>query len=64
MTSTNAPIPGAPSRRAQQFVVRMPPGLRDALKQQAVKNQRSLNAEIVFHLLAAAQPLTTEGPQQ
>ncbi len=42
-----------PGRKAEQFIVRMPPGLRDRLKQRAEENRRSLNSEIVVVLEAA-----------
>lgn len=45
------PVP--PSRSADQFVVRLPEGLRDALKTRAASNNRSMNAEIVAILGAA-----------
>ncbi|MBG7380641.1 Arc family DNA-binding protein, partial [Pseudomonas aeruginosa] len=33
-----------------KFVVRMPQGLRDQLKQKAADNHRSANSEIVYRL--------------
>jgi plasmid stability protein len=45
--------PAPPSRSADQFVVRLPEGLRDALKTRAATNNRSMNAEIVAILGAA-----------
>lgn len=36
-----------PSRVADQFVVRLPPGMRDRIAVEAKKNNRSMNAEIV-----------------
>jgi hypothetical protein len=42
-----------PSRYADQFVVRMPNGLRDRIALSAKQNLRSMNAEIVLHLLRA-----------
>ena len=38
---------------ADKFIVRLPPGLRDALKARAAGNNRSMNAEIVAILGAA-----------
>ena len=38
------------SRDIAPFGLRMPPALKDWLKQQAAKNNRSLNAEIVTYL--------------
>lgn len=43
----------APRRNAEQFVVRMPPGMRDQLKRRAEENRRSLNSEILVLLEAA-----------
>ena len=43
----------APSKQLDQFVVRLPNGMRDALKETAADNGRSMNAEIVFHLRKA-----------
>jgi hypothetical protein len=37
-------------RGADQFMVRMPEGLRDRLRQAAADNGRSMNAEIVLRL--------------
>jgi hypothetical protein len=42
-----------PSRYADQFVVRMPNGLRDRIALSAKQNLRSMNAEIVLILLRA-----------
>jgi len=35
------------------FPLRLPDGMRDRIKEEAVKNCRSMNAEIVFHLRRA-----------
>lgn len=42
--------PPAPSDTADKFMLRMPDGMRDRLKDEAAKNKRSLNAEIVSRL--------------
>lgn len=39
-----------PSRGSDQFVVRLPDGMRDRLKAEAEANKRSMNAEIVARL--------------
>lgn len=39
-----------PSRTADQFVVRFPDGMRDRIAEEAKKNNRSMNAEIVARL--------------
>lgn len=50
-----------PSRSADQFVVRLPEGLRDTLKARAASNNRSMNAEIVAILGAAIGDETSLG---
>lgn len=40
-----------PSRTADQFVVRLPDGMRDQIAEAAKSNNRSMNAEIVARLL-------------
>lgn len=39
-----------PSGREDQYVVRLPDGMRDRIKAAAEQNRRSMNSEIVFHL--------------
>lgn len=39
-----------PSRTADQFQLRLPKGMRDALRKSAERHERSVNSEIVFHL--------------
>lgn len=39
-----------PSRTADQFVVRLPDGMRDRIAEAAAANKRSMNAEIVARL--------------
>jgi hypothetical protein len=39
-----------PSRTAEQFVVRLPEGMRDRIAESAKLNNRSMNAEIVARL--------------
>ena len=46
----NSMTQDTPSRHLDQFVVRMPKGMRDRLKNEAIANGRSLNAEIVSRL--------------
>ncbi|NKJ03451.1 Arc family DNA-binding protein [Rhizobium sp. SG741] len=41
---------GRPSRASDQFIVRLPDGLRDRIKSAAEANNRSMNAEIVATL--------------
>lgn len=40
----------APSRQADQYVVRLPDGWRDAIKARAAVNRRSMNQEILAAL--------------
>lgn len=40
-------------KTCDQYVVRFPDGLREAIKQNATENGRTMNAEIVFHLRKA-----------
>lgn len=42
----------APSRSQDQFIVRLPEGMRDRLKELADENRRSMNAEMVMALTA------------
>lgn len=42
-----------PSDKLDQYIVRFPDGMRDRLKDEAAKNNRSLNAEIVARLDAS-----------
>ena len=57
-------IPKA-GRGADQFMVRMPHGMRLALSEEAEKNGRSMNAEVVNRLsnsfLEGGQPMSAEG---
>lgn len=46
----------AHSRDQNKFIVRMPEGMRDRLKDEAARNNRSLNAEIVARLEASERP--------
>ncbi len=39
-----------PSGRDAQFVVRLPRGMRDRIRERAAANRRSMNAEIVHYL--------------
>ncbi len=38
------------SRDANKFIVRLPDGMRDRIKEIAAENQRSMNAELVYQL--------------
>ncbi|MFK0331103.1 Arc family DNA-binding protein [Rhizobium sp. NPDC090275] len=39
-----------PSAQQDQYMLRLPDGLRGRIKEEAQLNHRSMNAEIVFHL--------------
>ncbi len=45
-----------PSRGSEQFVLRMPDGMRDRLRSEAEANGRSMNAEIVDRLEKSLRP--------
>lgn len=34
----------------EKFIVRMPPGMRERIKASAAENERSMNAELLYHL--------------
>lgn len=48
-------VQDTPSRKLDQYIVRMPDGMRDRLKTEAKKSGRSLNAEIVHRLANSLQ---------
>jgi hypothetical protein len=49
-------------RGSDQFMVRMPPGMRSALAEEAARNGRSMNAEIVSRLaFTFEEMLSAEG---
>lgn len=53
-----------PSRTADQFVVRFPDGMRDRIAEEAKKNNRSMNAEIVARLeRSLEEPIFGDGTQ-
>lgn len=37
----------------EQYIVRFPEGMRDRIREEADRNCRSMNAEIIFHLQRA-----------
>lgn len=45
-----------PSETADRYIVRFPPGMRERIKQDAEKNNRSMNAEIIARLESSFQP--------
>lgn len=49
------------SGRQDQYVVRLPDGMRDKIKAMAKANRRSMNAEIVFALDERMQAAAGEG---
>lgn len=42
-------------RGGDQYVVRFPDGLRDKVRQEAARNGRSMNSEILYQLATAYQ---------
>jgi len=49
------------SRTADKFVIRMPDGMRDKIKEDAKNNHRSTNAQIVAVLDEYLKTTTTRG---
>jgi hypothetical protein len=52
--------PAGPGRKADQFIVRFPPGMRDRIAAAARENGRSMNAEIVHRLEQSFAPSLAE----
>lgn len=55
-----APKPPAPSDLADKFMLRLPDGMRDQLKETAAANNRSMNAEIIARLEESFGPPSEE----
>lgn len=51
-----------PSEAADKFLVRLPDGMRERLRQQAKANRRTMNSEIVHHLDRALSTENENGP--
>ena len=49
-----------PSEAADKFMLRFPDGLRQQVKIEAAKNNRSMNAEVVYHLKRAYERAALE----
>lgn len=49
-----------PSDKQDQYIVRFPDGMRDRIRDEAAKNNRSMNAEIIARLEASF----TDSPRQ
>ncbi|WP_404976315.1 Arc family DNA-binding protein [Agrobacterium larrymoorei] len=49
-----------PTRKGDQFVIRMPDGLRNRIKVHAKINLRTMNAEIVYQLSRAYSETAAE----
>ena len=56
--------PRRTGRDSDQFVVRMPPGMRASLKDRAAINRRSLNSEVVARLEQSIREEQQQGVQQ
>ena len=52
--------PPAPSDVADKFMLRMPDGMRDRLREEAARNGRSMNSEIVARLEQSFRLMTPE----
>lgn len=50
-----------PSHQQDQYVIRFPEGLRTRIKEEAARNRRSMNAEMIFHLERAYAPAAATG---
>lgn len=53
-----------PSRALDQFVLRLPEGLRDRVKQAADASRRSMNAEMVLYIEQGLNPSTQQSKGQ
>ncbi|MDP4022950.1 Arc family DNA-binding protein [Methylobacterium sp. NEAU 140] len=53
-----------PSRHLDQFMLRLPDGMRDRLKAEAEANNRSMNAEIVARLKSSLEISNSDGFDQ
>jgi hypothetical protein len=55
----------APSRKQDQYIVRLPEGMRDRIKAKAAANHRSMNAELIAAIEAHLAPklLIDAGPE-
>lgn len=45
-----------PSEQQERFIIRLPDGMRDRIAEEAKKNNRSMNAEIVHRLEKSFDP--------
>ena len=50
------------AQTADKYILRLPDGMRDQLRQRAAANRRSMNSEIVFHLDRALATENENGP--
>lgn len=41
------------SQDQNKLIIRLPDGMRDLIKQKAAENERTMNAEVVYHLRRA-----------
>lgn len=51
----------APSRAADKYILRLPDGMRDSIRERAAANRRSMNAEIVHYLDCALSVQEAKG---
>lgn len=51
-------VQDTPSRKLDQYIIRLPDGMRDRIKRAASLNRRSMNAEIVATLMEKYLPMT------
>ena len=53
-------VQDTPSRKLDQYIIRLPDGMRDRIKRAASLNRRSMNAEIVATLMEKYPPMTDD----
>lgn len=49
-----------PHHQQERYIVRMPDGMRDRIKEEAERNRRSMNSEIIYQLNRAYSAQETE----
>lgn len=52
------------NRSADKYIIRLPDGMRDCIRNRAAENRRSMNAEIIHHLDRALSAQNEKGPAE
>lgn len=60
MAKKAASTPKKINRESDKFMLRLPPGMRDAIAQEAEENGRSMNAEIIDRLAFSFQEILSQ----